>query len=81
VRVVKVYVQASDDDQTYVVLDGLRFENVFDMTANPTYGLTAMSPFYTVVSADYKPKLKDENTSNIIEIEIELEHYEPEAVS
>jgi hypothetical protein len=79
--VVKVYLQASDNNETYVILDGLRFENIFDMTANPTYGLTAMSPFYTVVNTDYKPKLKDENTSNIIEIEVEFEHYTPEVVS
>lgn len=70
VNVTKVFLEVDGDNDYYVVLDGLRFENIFDMNANPVYGLTAYSPFYT---ADYKPRLKDANTSNLIEIEVDLE--------
>ena len=77
VTVAKIFLEVDGDNDYYVILDGFRFENIFDMNANPIYGLTSYSPFYTI---DYKPKLKDSNTSNLIEIEFDLEH-EPEVIS
>jgi len=73
VKIVKVFVQASNDDATIVAIDGLRFENNFDNIANPLYGMVAYSPIYSVVSTDYLPVLKEENSKNLVEINFDIE--------
>jgi hypothetical protein len=73
VKIVKVFVQASDDDATIVAIDGLRFENNFDNIANPLYGMVAYSPIYNFVTPDYLPILKEENSKNLVEINFDIE--------
>jgi hypothetical protein len=53
----------------FIALDGLRFENNFDMNANPLYGMTAYSP---IRDADIKPALKDVNSKNLIDVKLNL---------
>jgi hypothetical protein len=73
VRIVKVFVQASNDDATIVAIDGLRFENNFDNIANPLYGMVAYSPVYNFVTPNYLPILKEENSKNLVEINFDIE--------
>jgi glycosyltransferase involved in cell wall biosynthesis len=73
VKIVKVFVQASDNDATIIAIDGLRFENNFDNIANPLYGMVAYSPIYNFVTPDYLPVLKEENSKNLVEIQFEKE--------
>jgi hypothetical protein len=73
VKVAKVYVDITNDSDYFVILDGLRFNNLSDMNANPLYGMTSYSPFYQGSGASIKPVLKDSNTNNIIEIEFDIE--------
>jgi len=73
VKVVKVYVQSSEDNDTLVVLDGLRFENAFDNVANPAYGLVSYAPIFNVVSGNYVPVLKEENSKNILQINFDID--------
>lgn len=73
VRIVKVFVQASNDDATIVAIDGLRFENNFDNIANPLYGMVAYSPIYKFVTPNYLPVLKEENSKNLVEINFDIE--------
>ena len=73
VKIVKVFVQSSDDDATLVAIDGLRFENTFDNTANPLYGLVAYSPIYSFVTPDYLPVLKEENSKNLVEMNFDID--------
>lgn len=58
-----------DGQSMFVALDGLRFENNFDMAANPLYGMTAYSP---VKDSNSKPALKDTNSKNLIDIKLNL---------
>lgn len=73
VKVVKVFVQSSEDDNTLILLDGLRFENSFDNIANPAYGLVSYAPIYNVVSTNYQPALKEENSKNILQINFDID--------
>lgn len=63
----------------YVLLDGLRFENISDMELNPLYGMTA---YTTINDTDtlasnsavvLVPVTKDVNTSGLLEFKINLE--------
>lgn len=58
-----------DGQSMFIALDGLRFENNFDMAANPLYGMTAYSP---VKDLNSKPALKDTNSKNLIDIKLNL---------
>jgi hypothetical protein len=58
-----------DGQSIFIALDGLRFENNFDMDANPLYGMTAYSPIKNI---DGEPALKDVNSKNLIDIKINL---------
>jgi hypothetical protein len=58
-----------DGQSFFVALDGLRFENNFDMAANPLYGMTAYSP---VKDSSNKPALKDTNSKNLIDLKINM---------
>lgn len=60
---------ARDGQSMFIALDGLRFENNFDMNANPLYGMTAYSP---IRDADIKPALKDVNSKNLIDVKLNL---------
>jgi hypothetical protein len=73
VRIAKVYVDITGDRDNFVILDGLRFNNLSDMNANPLYGMTSYSPFYQGSGENIKPVLKEENTNNIIEVEFDIE--------
>jgi len=58
-----------DGQSFFIALDGLRFENNFDMAANPLYGMTAYSP---VKDSSNKPALKDTNSKNLIDLKINM---------
>lgn len=73
VKIAKVYVDIAGDSNYFVILDGLRFNNLSDMNANPLYGMTSYSPFYGGSGENIKPVLKDANTNNIIEVEFDIE--------
>lgn len=73
VRVTKIYVDITGDRDYFVILDGLCFNNLSDMNANPLYGMTSYSPFYQGSGENIKPVLKEENTNNIIEVEFDIE--------
>jgi hypothetical protein len=61
----------------YVLLDGMRFENISDMENNPLYGMTAYSTINdTDVVANNTvevPVTKDTNTNSLLEFKLNLE--------
>jgi len=59
-----------DGQSMFVALDGLRFENNFDVTANPLYGMTAYSP---VTTATGTTVFKDANSKNLLDIKLNLD--------
>jgi hypothetical protein len=59
-----------DGQSMFVALDGLRFENNFDMTANPLYGMTAYSP---ISSSTNTTILKDANSKNLLDMKLTLD--------
>jgi hypothetical protein len=59
-----------DGQSTFIALDGLRFENNFDMTANPLYGMTAYSP---ISSSTNTTIFKDANSKNLLDMKIVLD--------
>ncbi len=73
VKVVKVYVESSEGNDTLVLLDGLRFENSFDNIANPAYGLVSYAPIFNIQSTNYVPVLKEENSKNILQINFDID--------
>jgi hypothetical protein len=80
VDAVKIFVYINNGSNYMVAFDGMRFENVFDETLNPSYGLIA----YSTVSDELfvpagsetgyvTPLAKNINTQNIIEYAIPLQ--------
>jgi hypothetical protein len=73
VSIVKIYVSVLDelgdpDDQYYVALDAIRFENL--NTKNALYGLTG----YTVLrTEDGTPVTKEGNTANLVEFRFAMD--------
>ena len=73
VSIVKIYVSVLDelgdpDDQYYVALDAIRFENL--NTKNALYGLTG----YTVLrTEDATPVTKEGNTANLVEFRFAMD--------
>jgi len=59
-----------DGQSMFIVLDGLRFENNFDMTANPLYGMTVYSPIQSDTNTTI---LKDANSKNLLDVKINLD--------
>jgi len=59
-----------DGQSIFVALDGLRFENNFDMTANPLYGMTAYSPISTSTNTTV---FKDANSKNLLDMKLNLD--------
>ena len=63
----------------YVLLDGMRFENISDMEINPLYGMTAYSTISDIgLLADGStetiiPVTKDTNTNSLLEFKLNLE--------
>lgn len=53
----------------WVALDGLRFENISSMTANPLYGLSG----YSLLADTDNPIIKQRNTTNLIEFKFSLD--------
>ena len=73
VSIVKIYVSVLDslgqpDDQYYVALDAIRFENL--NTKNALYGLTG----YTVLKTENEtPVTKESNTANLVEFRFAMD--------
>jgi hypothetical protein len=59
-----------DGESMFIALDGLRFENNFDMTANPLYGMTAYSPISTATNTTV---FKDANSKNLLDMKLNLD--------
>ena len=86
IRAIKVYVCVTEDDAPsgnyYVALDGLRFENITAIDANPIYGMTAYgiignSDDTTIIESGTpipfgSPVSKKPNTNNLIEFKYSL---------
>jgi hypothetical protein len=54
----------------FIALDGLRFENNFDLAANPLYGMTAYSPIRSETDTTV---LKGANSKNLLDIKLNLD--------
>ena len=63
----------------YILLDGMRFENISDMENNPLYGMTAYSRINDIdlladgVTETIVPVTKDTNTNSLLEFKLNLE--------
>ncbi|MCF8135657.1 MAG: hypothetical protein K9J32_09250 [Synechococcus lacustris] len=62
----------------YILLDGMRFENISDMENNPLYGMTAYSTIqgtdtFTNAVSTIVPVTKDTNTNSLLEFKLNLE--------
>lgn len=59
-----------DGQSVFVALDGIRFENNFDMNANPLYGMTAYSPIKSATDATVE---KSPNSKNLLDVKLNLD--------